>query len=190
MISLSVITPTIGRPSLERTLNSIVPQLVPPDEVLVVADGERELARQICEKFKHVRYIETEYKRQWGNPQRDAGISAARTTHLAFCDDDDIFFPWAVEIIKGVASSYPHALLIFKSEANGYAVPHKYLWHDPMIRKGNIMSCSLVVPVRSDLPLWSQSQDVYAADHYFAQQCAHICEVIWREELIAKTRPS
>jgi glycosyltransferase involved in cell wall biosynthesis len=190
VVSVSVITPTVARPSLRQTLESIVPQLGRGDEIIVISDGKSDIARDICAPYVQCVYLETEPSYVFGNKQRDYGIEKANGTHIAFCDDDDIFLPWALQSIRKAADSHPDAMFIFKVEPNGYkAVHHPHLWVERTIRKGNIMSCGVVVPNRPDLPKWQLSPDEYAADFYFAQQCAQHCEVIWRDEVIARTRP-
>lgn len=191
MASLSVITPTIARPSLRRTMHSITSQLGPDDEMIVVADGTYAEVRRACQETPGCRYLSSPRTNQWGNLQRDLGIAQATGTHIAFCDDDDIFQPWAFSTIKSVIEMHPDAMLLFKVQMDGYrAVKHPFLWAEKVIRDGNIPSCGIVVPRRPDLPSWSMSPNAYAADLYFARVCAEFCEVIWREEVIARTRPA
>jgi glycosyltransferase involved in cell wall biosynthesis len=100
--SIAVIVPTIGRESLRRTLDSLVLQLEPGDEVLVVADGPRPSARAIFHGYPLAgwRYFETELTEHWGAEQRMVGIREARADRLMFIDDDDAFFPGALAVSR------------------------------------------------------------------------------------------
>lgn len=175
---------------MRRTLESIAPQLDRDDEHIVIGDGPLPEARQLCAGYEQCVYLETPHKtNQWGNAQRDLGIENAQGTHIMFCDDDDSLMSWALQTVKAAALSHPNAMFIFKVQVVNYkAIHYPYLWAERIMRKGNIMSCGVVVPNRPDLPKWSMSPNAYAADFYFAQVCAQFCEVKWREEVIARTK--
>jgi len=89
--TFTIVTPTIGRPTLKRTLDTIVPQLRDGDEMLVVGDGPQpaayEMVRQLNSPLVH--YWEYGPVFNYGNPQRNIAIERATAQWLHFIDDDD-----------------------------------------------------------------------------------------------------
>jgi len=126
-VSFSVITPTIGRPSLRAMFESLLPQLSDGDEALVVGDGPQPKAAEIVLNVRSpfVRYTETASIRNYGNPQRNLAISKANGTHLFFVDDDDLVAPGAISAIKNVAQKFPDAPLMFKMPHPQVVIRHR-----------------------------------------------------------------
>lgn len=91
MDKISAIVATRDRPAmLEEALTSILNQTIPPDEIIVADDSERQSARQLPEKFP-VRMVFT----GGAGPAvaRNAAVREAQYPWLAFCDDDDLWLP-------------------------------------------------------------------------------------------------
>ncbi len=93
MFSITVIIPTFNRvQSLEKALNSVIEQSLPPTEILVIDDGsEDDTAAMIAEKFPQVIY---HYQPNHGvSSARNVAIQMARSNWLAFLDSDDEWLP-------------------------------------------------------------------------------------------------
>src|SRR2546423_1592900 len=84
-VTFSVIVPTSGRSTLLGTLESIVSQLEPGDEVIVVRDGAGD----------------------WGHSARNAAMPRAKGTHLLFQDDDDQYANGALAEMRRFAREQP-----------------------------------------------------------------------------------
>src|SRR6266496_4116332 len=104
-MSLSIIIPTIGRPSLRRTLLSLMPQCTQQDQIIVVADGDQPNGHTFCLEARaqflnvHIEYHETEPLHNWGHHQRQHGLTMATEAHIMSIDDDDIYVPGALDVI-------------------------------------------------------------------------------------------
>lgn len=87
MVKLSVILPTTGRDTLQRSIDSCEGA----DELIVIED----------------------HTGDYGYTPRHKGIAQATGTHLVFLDDDDVFAPGAIQMFKDAACDVP---VIFKMD--------------------------------------------------------------------------
>ena len=79
--TFSIVVATSGRPTLNRTLSSIAPQLEPGDEIIVVCDDTGDA----------------------GDTARMDAMPRATGSHLTFIDDDDVYAPDALEKMRRFA---------------------------------------------------------------------------------------
>jgi glycosyltransferase involved in cell wall biosynthesis len=92
----SVVIPTIGRPSLERAVNSVVQQTLLPAEIIVVHNGSDPLgpdreARLAATATKGLLTVLTLPPMSGPSISRNVGAWDAQTDYVAFLDDDDEF---------------------------------------------------------------------------------------------------
>jgi glycosyltransferase involved in cell wall biosynthesis len=90
----STIIPTIGRPSLNTAVESVLNQATVDGlnfEILVVNDSSRELPEANWQRSERVTIIET--LRHERSVARNAGAAIARGKYLHFLDDDDWLAP-------------------------------------------------------------------------------------------------
>jgi len=103
--SLSVVIPTLGRPSLLRTLESLARQRAPERlEIIVVgAIAGTDLARAIdgfAGRGLQVRHLPLSFPQGDSSRKKNAGWQAARAEIVAFLDDDVAALPdWADRIL-------------------------------------------------------------------------------------------
>lgn len=161
--SLSIIVPTIGRETLSATLDSIKPQLLPEDELIV---------------------IEEPYRGDWGNPSRDKGCAQATGDLLLFCDDDDVFTPNALEIVRREADL--KRVNLFRMNH-----PDGILWADQVVRAGNVGTPMFCIPNdKAKLGKWTNKQGAISDCHFLAETLAlHGTDPVFHEEVIALVRP-
>lgn len=123
--TISYIVPTIGRPSLQRTLDSI--ELWPGDEVLVARNDAPTGG--------------------WGAYERNAALPKATGGWLAFLDDDDIYLPGArAAHALGIQSAIRRrniAPIIFKMRIAG---TEDVVWKTPELCYGNVGTPMMLVP--------------------------------------------
>jgi glycosyltransferase involved in cell wall biosynthesis len=187
MSTFSIITPTIGRESLNVSLDSALPQLQEGDEILVIGDGPQPRAKEICESKKSpfITYWEVPFTRNYGNPGRNDAIAKAKGSHLFFVDDDDAVLPDAIKAMRKVADEYPNRPLLFKMHH-----PHVgILYRTERIVCGNLSGQMFVPPnVKERLGRWSGK---YAADFDFVSSTLSLYpggekDVVYRYEVTVR----
>jgi glycosyltransferase involved in cell wall biosynthesis len=183
-VSLSVVIPTLGRPSLERTLRSCADA----DEIVVVLDTARGATELPCALPSNAVYVEGCWGITGGHGGRQAGIQRATGTHLAFFDDDDVYAPGAISLMRDAACDRP---VIFRMDH--YA--HGILWRDREVRFGNVSTQMYVVPNDpARLGTWEPHVPGIpepGGDYTFIAGCVErMGEPVWREEVIAVLRPT
>lgn len=144
-VSISVVIPTIGRESLVGMVDSLLSQLSPIDEILVVADGFEALERaRIClESIKSplVHLLEEHNVNScFGHSQRNYGWSHAKGEVIWFCDDDDIVLPGASTAIRKELAKEMRPT-IFRQINLGHLI-----WNRQEIAEGNTGTPQVIVP--------------------------------------------
>ena len=215
--ALSVIVPTTGRESLERTLRSLLLQQSSLTcEIVVVGDSHagtwrkqldnvpdcieranRVYHEQHPDKHDAVWYFEHDGGEHCvGQMQRQAGMEQARGRWLSWLGDDDIYLPGAFDAIqRGIlhqmeAEPQPtcHPMLF------RWISPWKQLyWHTPGFYgdvPGHIDAECIVAPnIPEKLGRWGTR---YQGDFDFVDSTIklHKGKVVFRPEVIAQARPS
>lgn len=103
--SVSVVIPTLSRPSLHRAVRSVLDQTYPVDEIIVVADTDLPVALPPDDRIVVLRS-----GGRAGGPARcrQLGIDAAHGAVIALLDDDDEWCPVKLEHqLAAVANEVP-----------------------------------------------------------------------------------
>lgn len=182
-MSLGIIVPTIGRPSLVRTLTSITTQPLEADDVIMVVGQGPAIAATAAE-WGAV-FLTCPPGRHGGAEERMVALRQATTTHLAFLDDDDAWVPGARARIHVAIAATPDRPLIFRMQySNG-----RTLWRDPVVRCGNVGTPMIVVPnVRTKLGVWPSRRK---NDFYFLSSLHWPArEIVWHTDVIAHIGPT
>lgn len=111
----STIIPTIGRPSLSRSVQSVLNQSLHGDdfEIIVVNDSGEALPDLDWQHCRRVRVIET--NRRERSVARNTGAAMARGEYLHFLDDDDIILPGAMQAFWEVSRKARDAAWLYGS---------------------------------------------------------------------------
>jgi len=191
-VSLSIIVPTLGRPTLHATLHSIATQLDWCDQVIVVADPEGDVNQatatlnRVAGADRRWVYAEAESDGAGvGGAQRTLGMTFATGTHLAFIDDDDTYRRGALDLIRDAACDRPVIFRMQHPRLN--AVPTA-----PRLAYGDVGTPCFVVPNERDaLGEWvAHLPGGSGADFTFIAGCVErMGEPVWRNEVIATVRP-
>lgn len=181
-MKLSVIIPTLGRPSLEATLRSCAEA----DEIVVVLDTSRGGSLP-CRLPANAVFAEGIFGVTGGHAGRVHGIGLATGTHLAFMDDDDVYAPGAIDVMREAACDRP---VIFRMDH--YA--HGILWRAPRIEFGNVSTQMYLVPndpwrLGSWTPHMPGLKEPGGDYTFIRETCALMGDPVWREEITSVLRP-
>jgi len=184
-VTLSLIVPTIGRPSLVRLIGEVLPQLGPDDELLIVGDGKQPEARKAADGLDpRVKYSEHGPTRNWGHSQRNWIMPQARGSHILFLDDDDRCAPKAFAEMRAELARRPDHPHLFRSLHPVWG----HFWVTKEIRVGNVSTQQIVVPnVPARLGAWG---DRYEGDFDFIRSTVALypgrdADVIWCERVVS-----
>jgi glycosyltransferase involved in cell wall biosynthesis len=189
-LSLSILIPTVSRPTLARTLRSLCGQgLGPADEVLLLGDGEQPTARSLFEQFGLPgRYVAVPGpSRDWGYTPRNHGMPLARGRWLTFMDDDDAYAPGALAVVRAALAVNPPRPHLFRMR---YVPSGETLWRRREVAVGNVSTQMFVLPAAGPRGAWGRR---YEGDYDFiASTLARwpAGALVWREEVIAHVWPS
>ncbi len=129
-MTVSVVIPTVGRPSLHRAVHSALIQSVPVEEVIIVADTDRPLDHPCDDRIILVR--NTFAAGPAGARQR--GIEASSGSVIALLDDDDEWQPDKLRRqLAAVAGAGPHWIASCRITAVGPG-PRRRVWPRRLIQ--------------------------------------------------------
>lgn len=168
---ISFIVPTVGRPTLLKTLRSI--ECWPGDEILMVGNGFRV-------HDSRVRFIDCAPGGDWGHTERNVATPHARGRYIAHIDDDDVYAPGHRELMADAIRTAEDRPVLFRMRyPNGIT-----LWQDEVIRCGNVGTPMFLIPnVPSKLGSW---QSFVGGDCAFLESSGwQPSEYVWRKEIIA-----
>lgn len=163
---LSVVVPTTGRDTLGRTLDSIRPQLLPGDQLIVESDATGD----------------------WGATPRTKGMAAAAGDYLLFMDDDDVYLPGSLDAVRSALRENPgrpHLFSMWRDANYGDQLPRA-----EVVQMGNVSTQMAVFPNDpAKLGAWGTR---YEGDYDFIRSTLDKYPpgaVVFRPEVIACLRP-
>jgi glycosyltransferase involved in cell wall biosynthesis len=162
-VTITIAVPTIGRPTLVDTLDSIARQdLRPGDQVLIVYDSfapdalNLQATRSLVEGYGFAFIEHNGYVHFYGNPQLNHAITLATGDYFTCLGDDDIYVDGAIARIRSVVK--PGRATLFQFYAPPDMVPNQpglrlRLWQDRQLRVANLSGCCLVAPRAALVPV-------------------------------------
>ena len=162
-IRFSIIVPSIGRPTLCRTIQSVIDGgfSKEDDELIVISDGPNPEVRRMVQSFKDsigISDMEGPKTSCWGNTQRMIAMKTAKGTHIAFIDDDDGYFPGALTRVREAVSKNPDRPHIFKMQGQPPRYSGGSLWRSRDLIPGNVGTPMIVTPnVPEKLGVWGEN---------------------------------
>ncbi len=114
-LSVSVVIPTYNRAHLiRRALDSILPQLLPGDEVIVVDDASTDNTSEVVATYSdRVRYFRIPNLGAGG--ARNFGVRQSTCPLVAFLDSDDEWLPGKLAIQRTLMQARPNILFCFSN---------------------------------------------------------------------------
>lgn len=191
--SLSIVIGTIGRPSLEWTLDSIAAQgLQGGDEVIVVRDSfearddklhVRERVERYGDRFHYFEHDAGEH--YFGIAQTNHGFGKVRGDFVCSLGDDDIYSAGAFETLRPVLAEDRDRAVLFQFLAPWRQV----LWDRPRMRRSRISGQCIAAPRAALVPMGTA--------HYVEVDFDWMQEILtrtgrapaWLRELLVITRP-
>lgn len=150
---ISVITPTWHRHMdlLRGAIPTVRAQAGVEFEHIVVSDGPDPVLRQLIPS--NVRYFELpehEPEKHWGAPARNFGLTKARGEYIAYLDDDDLWEPDHLAVMKEALDYAPSAQ--FVRSCAWIKDPAGPLWRigDGSLMQGRVLTSMLMH--RASLP--------------------------------------
>jgi len=107
---------------LSQTIKTVLSQIMPDYEVIVVDDGSSDGTLEYLQSLGNKVQVLNQANRGPGSA-RNLGIEKARGKYIAFLDSDDLWFPWTLEVYSSVVESanFPSFIagrpFIFRKEA-------------------------------------------------------------------------
>jgi len=191
--TISLVIPTIGRPTLARTLASVRRQTwFAGDEVLLLLDGPQPVAAELWEQFGLPgRCVELPRSSppDWGHTPRNVALDRvlSRAAYLMALDDDDELTTGAVATVRAALTAIPGRPHLFRMDGPR----HGLLWADREIRLGNVGTPMFIAP--NDPSRLGRYTPRHGGDCDFIRDTVGRFppeSLVWREEVICLVRPS
>lgn len=190
--SITLVIPTISRPTLARTLWSVRRQRwTSDDRIILLGDGPQPAAEDLFRQFRfHGQYIEMPktVPSDWGHTPRNAIFEKRiiKTTHCMALDDDDQMTENALQIVRSAIVQHPDRPHLFRQ--NGCPITGQ-VWKVKEICLGNVGTPMFVHPnVPEKIARYTP---VYGGDYEFIRDtCAFYPDgPVWHEDVITRIRP-
>jgi hypothetical protein len=152
---------------------------------LVIGDGPTSKARSVWDDMSlspaHHVYLEAPQSLgDYGNPIRDWGMSVIMAQdYFLFLDDDDVFVPGALSIIRREIARYSPIPIMFRM-INGTG---EILWRTREITPGNVGGSMFCCPNHPDfLGVWANGAG-HRSDYEFIRGTLMKYSLDWRKQL-------
>jgi len=213
LTAITIIIPTVGRPSLYDTLIALAPQMIDGDRVMVMCDLPVAYNR-VSDMARGVKFA-TKAKGTWrcypttkqlgafGHRQRNRALNllcelTVRPDWVWSIDDDDEPAFGALDFIRARIEEHGNRPLVFRMRygvghhANGMVLPHRN-----QIAIGDIGTPMIVAPLcpaefglRSTDSLGRDHGEGYCGDYEYAKMLEEeLGAPVWCDEIIAEIRP-
>ena len=159
-MTFSIITPTKARPTLQRTIDSVTPQLQPGDEHILAYSHP--LPETLVGKFRTVRAP----AHPKGNLGRDVAMSKARGDWFIFVDDDDVLLPGALDFARGILKTGHIYLFQLAGVPNVCSGERFVLTPDRGEVTGGTGGSCLVLPNDGRAPMWRDAAPTQVEQSY------------------------
>ena len=110
---IAVVIPLYNKAAhIAETLESVLTQSSPPDEVIIVDDGSTDGSNEIVSRYTHLGISLIRQKNQGESAARNTGINASDSNYVAFLDADDSWYPNHIKTLRELISRHPDAALL------------------------------------------------------------------------------
>jgi glycosyltransferase involved in cell wall biosynthesis len=103
--------------TIQATLDSVLSQTVPADEILVMNDGSTDETAVILKQYEPQVAVLSQ-RNEGVASARNALIARAQGDLIAFLDSDDVWHPRYLEVQRSLYERWPHAAAVFVGHAD------------------------------------------------------------------------
>lgn len=176
MKSFNVVIATTGRPTLQKMIDSIAPQLQEQDYITIIWDSQP-VAVQVNSSCQVIQIQNEKPLGSWGHGSRTRWQDSLPGDYLMNADDDDIYTEDAMTHIR--EHCIEDKLYVFQMAVDLHVCPRYH-----KIEMANIGTpCGVYKP--GGLPSWDP---VYGGDFMFYDKLSKIKEVEFIDKVIYKVR--
>lgn len=112
-VRIAVVIPLYNKaPHIRKTLESVLAQSSPADEIIVVDDGSVDGGGEIVANYANLGVQIVTQTNQGESAARNAGTNNSNSDYIAFLDADDHWFPNHIETLRCLIADYPEAGLL------------------------------------------------------------------------------
>ena len=177
MKTISVFITTIGRPTLNRMLLSLVNELTEKDTLYIFIDGKDNEAKSkliinnvvdlfVCEV---IIVVEDEQLGYWGHGLRNKYQSQLKGDYIMHADDDDSYIEGSFNKIREKINNSENDDIIFYYKFYTNFSLKYFVWNAPIIALGNIGTPSGIIPNKPDL--FGEWGYLHGGDYFFYKSC-------------------
>lgn len=161
-VSISVLIPAHNcSRTIRATLDSVLAQTVPPDEVLVMDDGSTDDTFAILDSYRP-RITVLRQPNKGVASTRNALVKKAAGDLVAFVDSDDLWHPRYLDVQRGIFQEHPEAVASFTWHVNfhGYDL---FDWDRTVV---NTRARAELIPPLEFLKRYNKSTGFFACMSY------------------------
>lgn len=195
MLNASIIIPTYNRANfLGRAINSVLNEMIPGDELIVIDDGSTDNTHTIIRPYlSKIKYIRT--PNYGAGSARNRGINEAINPLIAFLDSDDEWLPGKLIIQRNILNKFSDILYVFSD----FSVKNKrdqiiknYLknWHMDQRTWEQILGGRIRYSTIAPIPIGQTDFYVYVGDLYAAEMKNNYIgtfTLVYRRENVTKS---
>lgn len=168
MPSFNILIATVGRPSLQRMLDSLKPQLEEEDCLTIVFDGKTEIPEFNISGFKCKvnQHCEPAALGFWGHGIRNKyALLLEKRDFVMHADDDDYYYPNVFPELRALCTVRNTLYIAKMRHSNGAHLPE-----GPFIRVNHIGTPCGIIPY--ELNMKGHWHTAYGGDGQFYEQLA------------------
>jgi glycosyltransferase involved in cell wall biosynthesis len=121
---ITFIIPTIGRETLQNSINSLLNQTIKEWNAIIIFDGIKSNIMINDDRITIIENKKLGLNINSAGLVRNFGMSYAKTEWIAFLDDDDIISDDYIEVFYNEIKEYPKTdVLIYRMYSNGRIIP-------------------------------------------------------------------
>jgi len=186
MPTFHVLLATIGRPSLQKMIDSLKPELVEGDHLTIVFDGVQrnhcDISNMKCNT--HI-YEENTPLGYWGHGIRNKYAPLLEQTDFVMhADDDDIYIPGSFSFLRTECCDHK---TLYIAQMKSYIAHTVYPLKDDVCFE-NIGTPMGIIPYNHNQHHeWGL---FYGGDGYFYENISKVANIVWLKKIIYLIKPA